>query len=262
MKRKFGLALDIQWFARPILMNADGGGDGGAGGDGGQGGGDGGNSGSGTGGQGGNAGGQGGQGGNNNGEGNKTPFAVFPDEASFMSRVKREAKTQVGEFLKGLGFEKEDDLKAIVTAHNTNIENNKTELQKANDAKAAAEALAANTSALLSKTMINSEAKVQALSLGIKPERIDYAMKLADLSGITVTDGAVNGDAIKEALQKVLTELPELKGTVVPGAGGGDFGSGNGGGDLLTWKAIESMSTAEAEKRMPEIMEFMTKNPR
>ena len=60
---------------------------------------------------------------------------------------------------------------------------------------------------------IKAEAKSLAASLGVKPERIDYAVRLADLSGVDVDDdGEPDTREIKLALEAVLKDLPELKG--------------------------------------------------
>lgn len=211
-------------------------------------------------------GGSGGQGGSTGG-GDKQPFAVFPDEASFMSRVKREAKGQYSELLKTLGFEKAEDLQSIVEAHRASEEKNKTDLQKSNDALTKAQSDAQKATDLLNRTVLNSEARLKAIASGVKPERVEYALRIADLSGIEVKDGVADVAAIQTAIDKILTDMPELKGTTAPSSGGSDFnrggGDGQGGGSsLLTWEAIEAMSTSDAEKRMPEIMEFMTKNPK
>jgi len=78
---------------------------------------------------------------------------------------------------------------------------------------------------------IKAEAKALAASLGVKPERINYAVRLADLSGIEVDDdGEPDTKAIKSALEQVTKDLPELKGA--PGKIGdpSNPGGGSGGG--------------------------------
>lgn len=230
---------DMQTFAE---------GDGGAG-DGGQSGaGDGGAAGGQAGGQG--AGASGGQ------AGGQQPFAIFPDEQSFMSRVNREGKKQVNEFLKGLGVEKAEDLQAILKAHNDNIEAQKTELQKAQDAAKAAQDAQAAALAQASNVIRTAEAKVQALAAGVKPERIDYLLKLTDLSKIEVKDGAVDSALVKEAIENVLKDLPELKAQPGTQKAGGDF-SGGGQNTGLTMDQIKTMTPAEMEARLDEVMKFM-----
>ena len=76
------------------------------------------------------------------------------------------------------------------------------------------------------KRLVTAEAKVQATALGVKPERIAYVLKLADLSGADVDDkGNVSEKVVKQAIEAVLKDLPELKGT---GPGGVNLGGNPG----------------------------------
>lgn len=70
--------------------------------------------------------------------------------------------------------------------------------------------------------VVRAESRVVAVALGIKPERVSAALKLADLSQVTVDEtGEPDGAAIKAALEAVLTDLPELKGEQGQRAAGG-----------------------------------------
>jgi len=231
----------------------EGGGDGGSGGSGGAGDGGAGD----NGGQ--NSTGTGGQGGSG---GEVKPFVSFPDEASFMSRIKREGSKQIGDFLKTLGFEKQEDLKAILDTHNANVEASKTELQKAQDRAKNLETERNTAIEHANAVLRKADAKLQAAALGIKPERVDFALKLASIDAVEVKDGVVDSAAIKAALETVLKDLPELKGVAVPPSGGGEFNGGSNGGGKppLTMELIQNMSVAESEARLPEIMEFLSKN--
>ena len=61
--------------------------------------------------------------------------------------------------------------------------------------------------------LVALSAQAAAAALGVKPERLDYAIKLADLSSIEVGDDMkVDGEAVKAAIQKVVDDLPELAG--------------------------------------------------
>ena len=193
------------------------------------------------------------------GEG-KQPFAVFPDEASFMGRVSREAKKQLGEFVKSLGLEKEDELRQIVDGHKQQIENSKTELQKAQELAEKAVREKDDFLQTYNATMKANEAKVKAMALGIKAERLDYVMKLIDFNSIQVQDGKVDADSIESSLQQVLKDFPELKGVQqqFQSRGGQDF-SQSPPADLLTLEMIKAMSTDEAERRLPEILKFLEK---
>lgn len=68
--------------------------------------------------------------------------------------------------------------------------------------------------------LLTSKAESQAAQMGVKPDRIKHAVRLAELNGIDPT--ADEADAkIKEKLQAVLTDMPEMlggTGTGSPGA--------------------------------------------
>jgi hypothetical protein len=191
----------------------------------------------------------------------KKPFAVFPDEASFMGRVSREAKKQVGEFLKSLGVEKEDELKNIIQTHKETIENNKTELQKAMEAAEKAQKEKDELFSSFTSTMKQNEAKVKAMALGIKPERLEYILKLIDLNSIEVVDGKIDSQSIEDSLNGILKEFPELKANnpASQQKAGQDFSQPTANLDLLTMEAIKAMSVEEAERRLPDILKFMNK---
>jgi hypothetical protein len=208
-----------------------------------------------------NANGGGNTGNENAGTEDKKPFAVFPDEASFMGRVGREAKKQVGEFLKSLGIEKEDELKNIIQNHKETIENNKTELQKAMEAAQNAQREKDELFSSFTSTMKQNEAKVKALALGIKPERLEYILKLIDLNSIEVVDGKIDSQSIEDSLNGILKEFPELKANnpASQQKAGQDFSQPTATPDLLTMEAIKAMSVEEAERRLPDILKFMNK---
>jgi hypothetical protein len=186
------------------------------------------------------------------------PFAVFPDEASFMGRVSREAKKQVTELIKSLGLEKEDELKTIVNGYREGLEKDKTELQKAQELAAKASKERDELISSLNHKAKVSELKLQALSMGIKPDRVDYVLKLVDADGLEVKDGQVDAKAVESALNKVIKDFPELKGVVGSSKAGQDFSQGNPV-DLLTLDMVKAMSPEQVEKRLPEIMQLLAK---
>lgn len=58
---------------------------------------------------------------------------------------------------------------------------------------------------------IEKEAYLLSGELGIDLKTMPYLMKLADLSAVTTADGKVDQDKLKEALNKVLEDVPQLK---------------------------------------------------
>lgn len=159
-----------------------------------------------------------GDGGSDAGKGGGKTFTQDELDAILTKRLARERKAweqQIEEERKKQQMSVEERLKA-----------EKEEAEKR--AQAAQEAA--------NQRLIHAEARVQAVTLGIKPERITYALKLADLSGVEVDEqGNPDAAAIKAALETVLKDLPELKGTVAPGKSGSEFQGGGGGVDRNPW---------------------------
>ena len=61
------------------------------------------------------------------------------------------------------------------------------------------------------QALIEKEATIEALSLGLDGKTIPYILKLADLSKVMSDDGKINQETIKNALNKVLEDVPQLK---------------------------------------------------
>lgn len=78
--------------------------------------------------------------------------------------------------------------------------------------------------------LVKSEAKAAAIAAGVKPEKVPYVVKLADLDGIDVDDDdGPDSDAIKKAIDKVLKDMPEFKAQAAGGGSGTGFQVGADG---------------------------------
>jgi hypothetical protein len=186
------------------------------------------------------------------------PFATFPDEKSFMARIKREAQSMQSDFIKSLGIENAEALKALIDTDNKRKEDELTESQKlqkkiddlttrSNEAQVKAEQIART-----------SEAKQLAAELGVNPARINHFLKLVELGDIKVNeDGTVDSDTIKGRLATLLKELPEFKGQAPVVHGGGDFGGSNNQKPKLTIEQVKKMTSAEIADRIVEVREVM-----
>lgn len=107
----------------------------------------------------------------------------------------------------------EDEAKAALDAYKAQKAAEKTPEQVAQEARQTADTRVSAAK----QAVLRLSAQAAASALGIKPERVAYALKLADLSGVKVEDDmAVDQQAVTDALKKVLNDLPELAGTVVP----------------------------------------------
>jgi hypothetical protein len=113
-------------------------------------------------------------------------------------RAKRASKTAVKEFLEELGFEKPDDLKALVTAAKTKADSEKTEIEKLSATLADTQNKLAEKERKRIEALISNEVVYHASQLGfINPKE---ALRLVDLSKISVEDDdSVNGaeEAVK-----------------------------------------------------------------
>lgn len=93
---------------------------------------------------------------------------------------------------------------------------------------AAIQQQAVQAQALAQQAMIDKEATLAAISLGIDAKTIPYVLKMADLGQVMGQDGKINDEAMKTALNKVLEDIPALKpqtgqatGFIQVGASGG-----------------------------------------
>jgi hypothetical protein len=179
---------------------------------------------------------------------------TFENEKAFMARVQREAKKQVGEFVKALGFESDNQLKEVVQKQREFEESQKTEYQKLQ------EQLQQKTEYIekVNNNLKLNEVKMEAINAGIKPERLNYALKLLDVESLEFTDGQLNKEQLNTNINSLLSEFPELKGNNNTKKAGQDF-SQTKNNDLLTLESIKSMSVEEAERRLPDILKFLEK---
>lgn len=195
--------------------------------------------GSGNGGQGGD--GTGGDGGQGSSAGKGEPFAVFPDEQSFMKRINRETQKALSETLKGLGFESADALKALVDKNKADDEAKKTAEQKALEKASAAEQKGKDAINTANARLISAEVKIQAAAAGIPAERVEAAVKLTDISAVMIDDNG-NITGAKEAVQACLKANAFLKaGTSGTNIGGGS-NPGAGDSDLTPEQAGKQMA--------------------
>lgn len=61
------------------------------------------------------------------------------------------------------------------------------------------------------RMMIENAALLQAMELGLEAKTIPYVLKIADLKDAVDNEGKVNQEALKNALNKVLEDVPAFK---------------------------------------------------
>lgn len=69
----------------------------------------------------------------------------------------------------------------------------------------------AETKKAADQAIIEKEATIAALGLGLDVKSAPYVIKLADLSNVMGEDGKINAENVKSALKKVLEDVPQLK---------------------------------------------------
>ena len=75
----------------------------------------------------------------------------------------------------------------------------------------AIQAQLAQAQATAQKAIVESAATMAAVGMGIDAKTIPYVLKMADLSQIIGQDGKINDETLKNALDKVLEDVPALK---------------------------------------------------
>jgi len=80
---------------------------------------------------------------------------------------------------------------------------------------------------------LNSAVMIQAGGLNIAANKIPYLQKLIDTTNVTDEKGGIDNAKVKSAIEAVLKDFPELKGTTETNTGfhqiGGNSGNGNQG---------------------------------
>lgn len=83
------------------------------------------------------------------------------------------------------------------------------------------------TQQMARQAVLEKEATIAALELGIEPKAVSYLIKMADLSDVMSDDGKTNQENLKKALNKVLEDIPQLK-TNIQATGGFHVGNTTG----------------------------------
>ena len=198
-----------------------------------------------------------------NEEEEKAPFAIFPDQESFMARVKREAKklnsNSQKEFLTSLGVESAEDLQSILADHKKRKDNEKSELDKAIELANAEKLKNATLQAQFESQLKDNAVKEVASTLGVSRDKLGRFTKLVDTNSISIADGKVDTDTLKDDIQTILDEFPEFKGITPVPKGGTDIGGEDKdkGKKKLTIEDIKNMTTAEIQANMKEVMEVL-----
>ncbi|WP_373264555.1 hypothetical protein [Hungatella hathewayi] len=164
------------------------------------------------------------------GAGQQTPPAAGSPQASQIDYGK------IQQMLEGTLAAKEDTaLKAYFKQQGLSEEEMKQAIAAFKQQKAASQpdvsalqTQAAQAQAVAQQAMLEKEATLTAISLGLDAKTIPYVLKMADLSQVSGQDGKINDESLKNAINKVLEDVPALKpqaagttGFIQVGASGG-----------------------------------------
>lgn len=82
----------------------------------------------------------------------------------------------------------------------------------------------------IQQSQIENTAVLEAVGMGIDAKTIPYLLKMADFSQAAGQDGKINNEAVRNALNKVIEDVPQLKPKPQDGAGFRQVGGSSGGG--------------------------------
>lgn len=224
--------------AGAMFLNGDGGGgDGGEGGSGGDAGGQGAGNGeaSGASGQGAGDGGSGGE-----GAGDKATKVEFTDDQkAHIAKLIGEEKAKAEE----KGRKAAEAAAAEATKRAKMDEADRLKAEKDDAEKAANEATARANARL-----IRADAKVAAVGAGVKADRVEAFLRVADLSDVKVNDdGEPDGKAIAKVVSSTLADFPEFK--APKGTGGASGGEHNGNGQPVKPTTLEEAVRAKVSSQ-------------
>lgn len=80
------------------------------------------------------------------------------------------------------------------------------------------------------RAQIDAAATMAAVALGIDAKTIPYVLKMADMSQVVGQDGKINEETLKNALNKVLEDVPALKPQTAGSSGFVQIGAPGGNG--------------------------------
>ena len=129
-------------------------------------------------------------------------------------RTERAERSAITDYFKQQGLTEEEALKAFESFKADRQAKSEAERNNLTDLQANYDALQKDFELykeLANKRLVRAEAMNQATLLGVNPERQNYVLRLADLSKVEIDEGgSVNTAQVKEAIEQVQKDLPEL----------------------------------------------------
>jgi hypothetical protein len=131
------------------------------------------------------------------------------------------------------------------TTDTTGAGTTQVEVDVTEDARQQANAIIAQAN----QRLIQAVAQSEATKLNINPEYIADAVRLADLSKVTVgDDGTIDTKSVTTALEAVLTRIPVLKAATEAPAGGFKVGGQGGNNQTNGWNSNATKNSGETKR--------------
>lgn len=191
-------------------------------------------------------------------EESKQPFAVFPDQKSFMARVEREARKIYNNNLKELGVTSADELKNLVENYRELEASTNTEIMTRDERIKQLEEENGSLVDRITTDIKNRALREQALELGVQAERFERFTRLVDMNTIEMKDGVVEIEPLKQQITTLLDEFPEFRGVSKTPQGGSDFSGENKDKTKFTIEQIKQMSKEEIMANFTDVMATMS----
>lgn len=91
----------------------------------------------------------------------------------------------------------------------------------------------------VSQAKVENAATMAAIGMGLDAKTIPYVLKMADLSTVMGQDGKINEETLKNALNKVLEDVPALKPQTANSAGFTQVGAQSGSQQTASEEALK-----------------------
>lgn len=103
--------------------------------------------------------------------------------------------------------------------------------------------------AIAQQAQLQSAATMAAVSLGIDAKTIPYVLKMADLGQVMGQDGNINDESLKNAINKVLEDVPALKPQAAGATGFIQVGAASAGQQITNEPMTLKDAISEALKK-------------
>jgi hypothetical protein len=173
----------------------------------------------------------GGQGGGSGSGASGKTYSEEEAERIAREREERARRSALKSYFEQQGYSQEE-VEQLLKADKEKREKEKTDLQREKEAKEKAEKEKTEAISKANTRIARTEFKIAAQAAGVPADRLEAAVKLADLSELVPDEktGEIPADKVKSIVEATLQANPFLKATATPpnvGGGGSNPGGGN-----------------------------------